>query len=404
MKPATRNNQATTKLSPLKPLSPKQQQLKQQALTFCQQHLHDDKTALFVITGDAGTGKSVVLSSLFNDLQKASHQPTDYLYRTNNYLLVNHPEMLKIYKQIAADFPYLRKKDFAKPTPFINQMAKSQERADITLVDEAHLLLTKPDRYNQFRQNNQLTEIIKHSHVVILVFDPDQVLKMKSYWNQQMLQQILRTHTHQIYHLDQQFRVAANTSVLRWIDGFAKQQKLLALPQDPNYDFRIFSDANQLYQTLKQRDHQTHLARLVATADFPYKLDGKTYYVATKHFKVPWDKNMDPIIPWAERPETINEVGSIYTIQGFDLNYVGVILGPSVSFDPAKNQLLIRPEYYQDHEAFKRRADFTDQKQIQQTQQKIILNSINVLMKRGVHGLYLYACDPLLHQALAELT
>ncbi|WP_372459244.1 DNA/RNA helicase domain-containing protein [Alkalihalobacillus deserti] len=27
---------------------------------------------------------------------------------------------------------------------------------------------------------------------------------------------------------------------------------------------------------------------------------------------------------------TVYEAGSIYTIQGFDLNYVGVILGPSI--------------------------------------------------------------------------
>lgn len=33
-------------------------------------------------------------------------------------------------------------------------------------------------------------------------------------------------------------------------------------------------------------------------------------------------------LAWAEQPQTINEVGSMFTIQGFDLNYAGVILGP----------------------------------------------------------------------------
>ncbi|WP_235697653.1 DNA/RNA helicase domain-containing protein [Corynebacterium diphtheriae] len=33
-------------------------------------------------------------------------------------------------------------------------------------------------------------------------------------------------------------------------------------------------------------------------------------------------------LSWAEKPHTINEVGSIFTIQGFDLNYAGVIIGP----------------------------------------------------------------------------
>ncbi len=29
-------------------------------------------------------------------------------------------------------------------------------------------------------------------------------------------------------------------------------------------------------------------------------------------------------LAWAEQPQTINEVGSTFTIQGFDLNYAGV--------------------------------------------------------------------------------
>ena len=37
-------------------------------------------------------------------------------------------------------------------------------------------------------------------------------------------------------------------------------------------------------------------------------------------------------LAWAEQPQTINEVGSTFTIQGFDLNYAGVILGPSVKY------------------------------------------------------------------------
>ncbi|AEX77669.1 DNA/RNA helicase domain-containing protein [Corynebacterium diphtheriae] len=41
-------------------------------------------------------------------------------------------------------------------------------------------------------------------------------------------------------------------------------------------------------------------------------------------------------LSWAEKPHTINEVGSIFTIQGFDLNYAGVIIGPSVQYRDGK--------------------------------------------------------------------
>ena len=53
-------------------------------------------------------------------------------------------------------------------------------------------------------------------------------------------------------------------------------------------------------------------------------------------------------ITWAERSDTIREVGSIYTVQGFDLNHVGVVLGPSIDYDPLTGQLVVDIEKYKD--------------------------------------------------------
>src|SRR5690606_31279330 len=99
----------------------------------------------------------------------------------------NHTEMLKTYQKIAGKLKTLKKNNFDKPTPFINKHKKANQKADIVLVDEAHLLLTRPDRFNNFKENNHLEEIMKYSKIVILVFDDKQVLKMKSYWNKNKL-------------------------------------------------------------------------------------------------------------------------------------------------------------------------------------------------------------------------
>lgn len=55
---------------------------------------------------------------------------------------------------------------------------------------------------------------------------------------------------------------------------------------------------------------------------------------------------------WAEKAETVEEAGSIYTIQGFDLNYVGVVLGPSVQYDTEKDCILIDTKLYKDIGAY----------------------------------------------------
>src|SRR5699024_11985196 len=82
---------------------------------------------------------------------------------TNNHLLVNHEEMIKTYKTIAESLPNLLKKNFMKPTTFINDVNKGKITSDITLVDEAHLLLSREDPYNQYRGENHLKDIIQSS-------------------------------------------------------------------------------------------------------------------------------------------------------------------------------------------------------------------------------------------------
>lgn len=391
---------ATFKLADQAALSSAQQQLEQTLLTFIRNHRDQEKTGLFVIRGDAGTGKSAVLAAAFSQLQALSRNQTpNDLQGTENYLVVNHNEMLKIYKRLAGEDSNLRKKDFQKPTPLINRLAKIGKTADVVFIDEAHLLLTQPDRYNKFTGQNQLTELIKHSRVVVLVFDTRQVLKLKSYWQSSNLQPFLAAYPHETFNLDKQFRVTGNGQVVNWIDQFT-QGHLLPKPVDSQFDFKIFADGQPMYDLIRQRDQQVALSRLVATADFPYVVNHGTWTVTAGSLKLPWDKVNLTDDPWALRPETLNEVGSIYTIQGFDLNYAGVILGPSVGYDATTDTVVVHPDRYEDQEAFKKRDDLG---QLAPLQAKIIFNSINVLMKRGRYGLYLYAVDPALRQRLLAL-
>ena len=65
-------NAAVKKLSPLKKLTREQSTLVNDILDFTSQHLTADFPAVYTIYGDAGTGKSVVLSQLFDRLQLTS--------------------------------------------------------------------------------------------------------------------------------------------------------------------------------------------------------------------------------------------------------------------------------------------------------------------------------------------
>ena len=95
----------------------------------------------------------------------------------------------------------------------------------------------------------------------------------------------------------------------------------------------------------------------------------------------------------------VNEIGSTFTIQGFDLSYVGVILGPSVQFK--NGQIVFCPEFSKNDKATQNRSlsDGTKSK----FGDILLRNEVKVLLTRGVKGLYIYACDPALREALKDI-
>lgn len=109
-------------------------------------------------------------------------------------------------------------------------------------------------------------------------------------------------------------------------------------------------------------------------------------------------KEQKKTLTWAERPQTIDEVGSTYTIHGFDLNYAGVILGPSVKY--RNGRIVFDPDKSKNKKAIQNRtlSDGSRQKFGKQ----LIQHEVRILMTRGVEGLYIYACDNELRKALKQ--
>ena len=395
-------NKDIFKISPFKELTLEQIDLKEKVLDFCEQQIpkeHESYGSLLVIEGEAGVGKSVVLSSIFNTLQERAGEGSSKLHRTENYLVVNHEEMFKTYKDIARQVKHLKAKNFDKPTPLINRLHRENKKVDIILVDEAHLLLTKSDTYNNFKQDNQLEELLKLAKVVVVIYDRDQVLKLKSLWGAATLDGLKeKSEHHAHYALTNQFRMQADEAVMTWIADFiAKEVK--PLPQNTSYDLQAFATLEEMHQAIKAKNEEYGLSRVVSTFDYLHKKDGGTYYVKESNgtYQMPWNTT-SPKYTWAEKPETIAEAGSIYTIQGFDLNYVGVVLGSSIRYKDGK--LVIDTDRYMDKGAYTG-ADGIDD--VAEAKERIVLNSINILMKRGIKGLYIYASDEALRNKLVKV-
>lgn len=394
-------NKDIYKLSPFTALSPEQLEFKNDIITYCRENINTKTHKVFIVEGEAGTGKSVLMSSLFNTIQDLSKDHSKELYKTNNYMLVNHTEMQKTYQNMTESLPNMTKASVQKPTTFINRMEKDNLMADITLIDEAHLLLTKKDAFNNYLGDNHLEDIIQRSKVTVIIFDPKQFLKLKSLWQNDVLQKIKDKYDTTTLKLDYQFRMQGSYETNNWIDRFVSKKIDKLPPKDDDFELQIIPTAEYLKEKVNLLNDEYGLSRIVSTFDYEHKKNGDTYLVDPDGINLPWNTTVANLT-WAERPETINEVGSIYTIQGFDLNYVGVVLGPSVDYDEEKRELVIDTSKYEDTEAFRGRGEMSDT-DLEKAKERIILNSINVLLKRGIRGLYIYPVNINLRRKLLEL-
>ena len=406
---------AIFKASPFHQLTSQQESAREHIIDHVIDALNENKTGqLILVEGEAGSGKTVLLSTLFYQLnQLKSNIVSPNIDNLNNYLIINHDEQLKVYEDIAKKLGIMQKNNetVLKPTRFINKHGVDK-KADVVLIDEAHLLWTQGKQ--SYRGKNQLEDIMDRAKIVIAVFDPKQILKTEGYMNTSSIQRLRNKASNQgnLIELTNQMRINASDETIEWIRDIIDNRMVNKIPKDPKYDLKIFDDARKMYDQikLKSKDSSNGLSRMVATFDWKYNgnrgpEDGGYWMVNAGNITLPWNLQL-PVpkltgrkiseLPWAEQPQTINEIGSTYTIQGFDLNYCGLIIGPSVKYRDGK--VIFDPEESCNEHATRNRT--MDDGTKATVYDKLLPNELNVLMTRGVNGLYIYAVDDQLREAL----
>ena len=409
---------AIYKASPLHKLTKEQEKARDLIIHKVSNALKNNETRqLIFIDGEAGTGKTVLNSSTFYELYCQAEENNRNL---KCFLLVNHDEQITVYEQIAEKLGLIEKygQVVSKPTTFINNHSKD-EPVDIAFVDEAHLLLTQGKQ--SYRGKNQLNDIMDRARVTVVMFDENQILTTEQFWEAQILEQYRNQAKLEENHivLKKQLRMQADPATMDWIDSFTKERRVKKIPNTfGGYAIKIFANPELLDLEIQRRAQESDsaLSRIIATYDWQYSSNHKMEDQVMKYWEVligkwhkPWNRELESELSkkekrdikglaWAEQPQTINEVGSTFTIQGFDLNYAGVILGPSVKYRDGK--IIFDPTASKNEKAVRNRtlSDGTKQK----FGETLIQHEVRVLMTRGVNGMYIYACDPELRAALLE--
>lgn len=410
---------AVFKASPLHKLTEEQEEIKKNIIQRVFKALKTGKRGqLIFIEGEAGTGKTVLNSSTFYELFASAEERE--LEPLKCCMMVNHDEQITVYEQIAQKLGLVERygEVVYKPTSFINRHTVD-EPIDVAFIDEAHLLLTQGKQ--SYQGENQLKDIIERARVTVVMFDENQILTTEQYWEAQILNQYreLARCQNNYFELKNQLRIKSSEEMVEWIDDFTKKRKVSTVPKNNGgYEIRIFESPLDLENALKEKasDENHKLSRLIATYDWEYSSKPpadarllKYWEVMIGHWHKPWNRELDrelgkkekranKSLSWAEQPQTIEEIGSTFTIQGFDLNYAGVILGPSVKY--RNGEVIFDPSASYNAKAVRNRTLSDGSKQ--KFGEELIQHEVRVLMTRGVEGLYIYACDDALREALLK--
>jgi len=160
-----------------------------------------------------------------------------------------------------------------------------------------------------------------------------------------------------------------------------------------NYDFKMYDDFSEFRSDIFTKNEEVWLSRIVAWYARPRISKKKSPNV--HDIEIEWVKmfrnstNKDRV----NSKDALHEVGCIHTVQGYDLNYVWVILWKELSYNKDTWEFVINKEEYYDIN-WKRWID--DEYELK----RYIINIYKTLMTRGILWTYLYVVDKDLREYL----
>ncbi|GAC1428818.1 MAG: DUF2075 domain-containing protein [Candidatus Velthaea sp.] len=343
--------------------------------------------AVVLVRGGPGTGKSVIALNLLGALSKhqinAQHATGSKAFTENLWKILGPKSKAQI--------------------RYFNNFGQAEPNGiDVILADEAHRIrATSNHRFTKTHlksERAQIDEIVDAAKVSVFFIDDHQGVRADEVGSTTLIRETAVRHDARFESIDlrTQFRCAGSDEYIDWIDQLLEVRKTgVKTFAKSNFDVTLYDSPETLEAAIVRLLQDGYGARLTAGYCWPWSEPDAAGNliddIVIGGFHRPWNAKPDarklaggipPAQFWASDPKGIGQVGCVYTAQGFEFDYAGVIWGPDLVI---RNGTWIgQVSGSRDHVVKTRSgARFTD----------IVKNAYRVLLTRGLRGCHICILD-----------
>ncbi|MFC9064025.1 DUF2075 domain-containing protein [Streptomyces harbinensis] len=360
-----------------------------------------DHKEVVIVTGGPGTGKSVIALSLLGELYR---QKITALHATGSQSFTT------TMRKVAGT----RKREVRDLFKYFNSFMTAEHNGlDVLICDEAHRMReTSANRYTPAVNRTgkaQVEELIDAARVPVFLLDEHQVVRPGEMGTVAEIEAIAakKNLTCRVVSLDSQFRCGGSEAYLLWV------LRLLGLEPgghvtwkpDGKMQLLIADTPQELEALLEERRSQGYTARM--SAGYCWNWTKKVppgqalpADVVIGDWRRPWNVYGDravggapPAALWATDPAGFGQVGCVYTAQGFEYDWSGVIIGPD---------LVWRGDGWHVNRGASKDPVFKKSTPDEDVS-RLIRNTYKVLLTRGMIGTIVYSTDAETRAKLREL-
>ena len=340
--------------------------------------------AAIIVKGAPGTGKSVIAIQLLADAMRnnfiAAHSTGGKAFSINLRSKFKGADKIFIWN--------------------LNLRNAPTQGLDLLLVDEAHRIRKTSDiqwtKATDKTGLSQTEELLNAGRIVVFFLDDNQSVRPDEVGSTNLILETAKKMgipTFE-YDLQAQFRCGGCTDYLDWINYLFGFSSKMPNYWNEQYHFSFVDSPSELESAIHNSKGSTGNSRLVAGFCWSWSdpnSDGSLVPdVVIDDWKRPWNaKAMKSSYPyekhpytlWAETPIGKEQIGCIYSAQGFEFDSVGVIWGKDLVW--RDDHWVAQREYSKDNPV-KRKTVNTE---------KYLMNSYRVLLTRGIKETRLLCLD-----------